>query len=1279
MTNINPNNDIGKINHNIKKGKKVNKQEKPVAETKSVEASSLNALSAYGKANINFKGNTSLSVKTKNDEISKAEITSSIGEAEETEEYKSPQYEESKDITSITSSETMFTPDVRADIEAKLKTMLDSEDEVNDILNSITEENLPIVQKLLEGDGKKLKELKEYFTSTNNDYDFLEPIDNTEESLNSISETLSKINKENINLTYKILFDDKFTQKDLIGSILTNANSSNYELIETLMFNNKITDKKEALEIAIKMAPDCMDFAKRLCTSESISEDEIMYLLKKTNSKTEAILDELILGTERKVKRSEKTQISDNEKYLSEYAGLIDHLYTSKDKNTGNDLIEDKEKIKKAFEKHTNIDFSLVEKLYIGKDANGNELFTDKKSIKDILFNLRFGTEDFCEKLCFDKHFKNKKIIGNILGGTNSENKDLAEKLSYNTNLEDELYEIFSILAVTTKDNLPIAEKLFLDKKNIDENYYTTYDILRSTNSKNLNLAKQLCFAKNKTGEDLYSDKDSIPTVIEKMTSWNIEKQQEILDALYNKKISNSAFYDMATGEISLKEFEAAIKKIDNISNEHFNKTKQSKTNSRDKLNNLSRDDLIFFIKNIKLYKKSNINELSTIEKNFILKNLIKRNTYLFNISDELKQDFPLIPKNRAEYCSLLKNLVKSMGIQTNEISATQEKEFDNATQVLSNSLSQLSDEEFTNLSITQKYSKEDFIKDVLKETEGLNKFELQKVFDYFGFELKQTDKTQTGYTIVGYPVNLNNGEKLSQIEDEKTKQVIEQLRPYVKNFSETNKISCNNKEIETALNEIAKILPEIRTFIGKTQHGTQHFDIMKHSLKVIQKIVQNPKFNEQSNSDKKILLLASLLHDSAKSEGNIDPIHAKESAFDAFYISQKFNLTKDERIKLYSLIENHEWLRDINKAQGEEREVQLKSKAFDLQYDNLFELSKIFTEADLKAVKIDDSFFDMYKADFEIISKKVESLISTLKESQPLLPVTPIPSSSRIKEAITTVNSDYSTNLKGIYQDENGMIIIKYNEVENDTWEKIGFPKGSISKGFEVKGKAKDEEVEKTFNTGNIKFFIHGLDLETDLAKFDSFTLPDTDALLSVSYAERPESKYRFFRSQGVILNADAKYIHGGGNEDAGSGCCKDIELFKKKYAYEDGEKHEERKFIADKIKTKLNNMSNNDYIKFVAKYKNKPLTEIEEKDQKALIETFGAIESKVRYPKDTTVKREYNEMYITNPEVMGFFTYSDKPIDNVKTFTNTEKDLPAFIKRGSLEKDMPLIIFGD
>ena len=52
------------------------------------------------------------------------------------------------------------------------------------------------------------------------------------------------------------------------------------------------------------------------------------------------------------------------------------------------------------------------------------------------------------------------------------------------------------------------------------------------------------------------------------------------------------------------------------------------------------------------------------------------------------------------------------------------------------------------------------------------------------------------------------------------------------------------------------------------------------------------------------------------------------------------------------------------------------------------------------------------------------------------------------------------------------------------------------------------DEKLSEDVNTGNIKFFAHGLDYENKLAKFDAFGLVDSDVLLSISYAERPESK---------------------------------------------------------------------------------------------------------------------------------------------------------------------------
>jgi hypothetical protein len=127
-------------------------------------------------------------------------------------------------------------------------------------------------------------------------------------------------------------------------------------------------------------------------------------------------------------------------------------------------------------------------------------------------------------------------------------------------------------------------------------------------------------------------------------------------------------------------------------------------------------------------------------------------------------------------------------------------------------------------------------------------------------------------------------------------------------------------------------------------------------------------------------------------------------------------------------------------------------------------------------------------------------------------------------------------------------MVIIKFNEVENETWEKIGFPKGSISQGIQTVGfqKKGKETAEVECSTGNIKFFVHALDKEEALGNFVVFGMPDSEALLSVSYTERPESKYRFFRPQGVILNAPARCVYGGGYSSSGSGSAKSIEKFK-------------------------------------------------------------------------------------------------------------------------------------
>ena len=230
--------------------------------------------------------------------------------------------------------------------------------------------------------------------------------------------------------------------------------------------------------------------------------------------------------------------------------------------------------------------------------------------------------------------------------------------------------------------------------------------------------------------------------------------------------------------------------------------------------------------------------------------------------------------------------------------------------------------------------------------------------------------------------------------------------------------------------------------------------------------------------------------------------------------------------------------------------------------------------------------------------------------------------------------------------------------------------------------------------DTGNIKFFVHGLDYSNQLAKFDAFSLVDSDALLSVSYAERPESKFRFFRPQGIILDCDTKYVHGGGNTDAGSGCGKNIQEFKNNYIF-GGIRESDRKYISNLIK-KSTGMNDEEYIDFVKENENKSLNEIQPEEVRIkIINAFATINSNIRKG-----NRSYNEMYISNPKPpMAVFAYNldyNENIENPVDFLNRtsvgehEKgyngvgdinvvDRTSFLRKYALEHNLPFIVFGN
>lgn len=775
------------------------------------------------------------------------------------------------------------------------------------------------------------------------------------------------------------------------------------------------------------------------------------------------------------------------------------------------------------------------------------------------------------------------------------------------------------------------------------------------------------------------------------------------------------------------------IEKSDSIPYENFVHLKD--VLGKERISELSSRDILFAAEFSYLANIKSVNEIPMAAKKSLLRHLVSTNADLFNISDSLAKDFPLIPRNQEQYCELLPSLVRSLGIETVKLSPQRVESFNKSIGNLSQTVAEISDSDFANLHITQEYSKDNFIKSVLEKVKDLSHIERQKVFDYYGFEIKANDGNKDlGYSLDGYPVNLNNGKKIAEITDKKTQAVVESLREDVVRFTENNRIKCENTAVEKLLNEIVKDLPEIRTIIGKRQHDTHKFDVMQHSLKVMQKITQDPKFNTLDKSDQKIMFLASILHDITKKEGVSDRMHADNGSFDAFYIAKKFNLTREEEIKLYTLIRHHEWLEYVNTSTNSyDLKKRLQSVAFDLQQGNLFDMALMFTHADLKAVKFDNSFHDSTSSSInpkfneneerifaskggspvslgnaaDIYAKRVKTYINKLKKSIPLTPVTQVPSTDVIKSHIKQINPDGSTEHKGVYVDKDGLVVIKFNEVTD--WEALGFPKGTTTSGINGTGKLRDKSssngiIKSEFNTGNFKFFAHALNYPNQLVKFDSFGLPDSDVLLSVTYMERPESKYRNYRTQGIGLNIKSKYVYGGGETDAGSGCGKDINEFKDNYIF-GGRREKDRVFTANLIK-KATGMSDAEYIEFVMKNQNKSWNELEPIDnsdpvefRNKLIKAFAEnIVSNLRGQ-----KRAYDEYYASNPETPMFtWAYSadtNEMINNPLDFLNRSELTEAearighvgeieltsvaertrFLRQYSLEKHIPFIIFGD
>ena len=118
--------------------------------------------------------------------------------------------------------------------------------------------------------------------------------------------------------------------------------------------------------------------------------------------------------------------------------------------------------------------------------------------------------------------------------------------------------------------------------------------------------------------------------------------------------------------------------------------------------------------------------------------------------------------------------------------------------------------------------------------------------------------------------------------------------------------------------------------------------------------------------------------------------------------------------------------------------------------------------------------------------------------------------------------------------------------------------------------------------------------------------------------------------------------------------------------------ENYARENFVSELIKENLH-LSEEEYQKLVQENVNKPITEIEPKKyQEKIVKALATINSQTRYG-----SRSYNEMYISNPEVMAVYAYPPgNDIGDTMKFVDNQKQ---FIKDYAVEKDIPMYIFGD
>ena len=245
--------------------------------------------------------------------------------------------------------------------------------------------------------------------------------------------------------------------------------------------------------------------------------------------------------------------------------------------------------------------------------------------------------------------------------------------------------------------------------------------------------------------------------------------------------------------------------------------------------------------------------------------------------------------------------------------------------------------------------------------------------------------RTKTGFEGMLNTQNLDNvGLTPAQ------REMADKMIAEIEKFTKGNKIADGvnlSQEAKDFINSILKGVPEFAPFFGKPQHSGQKYSLDVHILKVLQDSLNDPKYQQLSDTDKIVLKFSALLHDIGKRyliDGS-DTGHAEKSAEYVYSILDKFNLRPEIKDRIISIVENHHWFKAYNKGLMSAEEVATLCRR-----PEDFLIYQIMAKADLKNVS-DTFFMEVMKvsslaeaeAGFAHKMAEIEPVVNKLSEKQ--------------------------------------------------------------------------------------------------------------------------------------------------------------------------------------------------------------------------------------------------------------------------------------------------------